>query len=268
VLYHPVRQAVRARVIGGDPEVRKAVDAFLDAHPFALKHYLLYAVSAGNPPFSTGAKAKDLQDLKGLEAVLARAWTGWKLDELMGTVQQEYRKSLKAYLTAIDGPMLKEREILKVPEAGPQSVLVVNLLDAQGEVRGAASDSEVVLVVGPADKPNVEGLLTEYARVMIEPVVAKKVSGWANGAQVMREAQVLGATEQTVGDYATSVIATAIALKAMDVNDAAFDAAGSRGYFGAKDIALMFDGSKPLDAMVLDALGKAEAKRPSASPKK
>jgi hypothetical protein len=269
VLYHPVRQAVRARVIGGDPEVRKAADAFLDAHPFPLKHYLAYAASAANPPFNGGAKAKDLQDLKGLETVLAKAWTGWKLDELMGTVQQEYRKSLKAYLSAIDGPMLKEREILKVPENGPQSVLVVNLLDAQNEVRGAATEGEVVLVVGPADKPNVEGVLTQYAKLIIEPTVSKKISGWSNGAQVLREAQVAGAAEQSVGDYATSVIATAIALKALDASDAAYDAAGNRGYFGAKDIAAMFDGSKPLDAIVLDALGKAEAKRPSAAtPKK
>jgi hypothetical protein len=187
----------------------------------------------------------------------------------MGTVQQEYRKALKAYLSAIDGPMLKEREILKVPENGPESVLVVNLLDAQNEVRGASTDGEVVLVVGPADKPNVEGVLTQYAKLMIEPTVSKKVSGWTNGAQVLREAQVSGAADQTVTDYATSVIATAIALKAMDANDAAYDAAANRGYFGAKDIAAMFDGSKPLDAVVLDALGKAEAKRPSAAtPKK
>jgi hypothetical protein len=80
--------------------------------------------------------------------------------------------------------MLKEREILKVPEGGPESVLVVNLLDAQNQVRAAATDSEVVFVVGPADKPNVEGLLTEYARVIIEPVVSKKVSAWANGGQL------------------------------------------------------------------------------------
>src|SRR5687767_3412176 len=75
-LYHPVRQQVRQRVIGGDADVRKAADAFLDAHPVALRRYLTYAVSAAPPPFSTGAKAKDLQDLKGLEGVLQKAWSG------------------------------------------------------------------------------------------------------------------------------------------------------------------------------------------------
>jgi hypothetical protein len=268
VLYHPVRQAVRARVIGTDPDVRKAADAFLDAHPVALRRYLAYAASGGNPPFTAGAKAKDLQDLKGLEQVLAKAWTGWKLEELFGTVQQEYRKSLKAYLTAIDGPMQKEREILKVPEGGAQSVLVLNLLDAQNEVRGVATDNEMVLIVGPADKPNVEGVLAQFARLVIEPVVSKKVSGWAAGAQVLREAQVAGATEQNLSEYATSLIATAVALRAMDASDVTYDAANNRGYFGAKDIAAMFDGSKPLDAFVLDALAKAEAHRPSVAPPK
>lgn len=269
VQYHPVRQQVRSRVIGGGEDVRKAADAFLDAHPVALRRYLAYAVSASPPPFANGAKAKDLQDLKGLEAVLAKAWTGWKLDELMGTVQGEYRKVLKSYLTAIDAPMLKARDIMKVKEGSHESVLVVNLLDAQNEVRGVQTDAEVVLVVGPADKPNVEGLLKEYARVMVDPVVAKKASGWANGAQVLREAQVAGATEQTVQDYASALLATAVALRAMDANDAAWDAAAARGYFGAKDIAAMFDGGKPLDTWVADAFAKAESKRPSTGgPKK
>jgi hypothetical protein len=264
VMYHPVRQQVRSRVIGGDAEPRRVADAFLDAHPLALRHYLQYAVSASPPPFSSGPKAKDLQDLKGLEAVLQKAWAGWKLEELMGTVQGEYRKVLKSYLSAIDAPMVKTREILKVPEGGQQSVLVVNLLDAQNEVRGVQTDSEVVLVVGPADKPNVEGLLKEYARVMVDPVVSKKAAAWSNGAAVLREAQVAGAAEQTVGDYASALVATAVALRAMDANDAAWDAAANRGYFGAKDIAALFDGGKPLDGWVFDALARAEAKRPSA----
>ncbi|MBL8953734.1 MAG: hypothetical protein JNK82_23365 [Myxococcaceae bacterium] len=268
VLYHPVRQQVRQRVIGGDAEVKKVADAFLDAHPVALRRYLAYAASAAPPPFSTGATAKDLQDLKGLEAVLARAWSGWKLDELMGTVQGEYRKVLKSYLSAIDTPMQKARDLLKVPEGGSASVLVVNLLDAQNEVRGVQTDSEIVLVVGPADKPNVEGLLKEYARVMVDPVVSKKVSGWANGAAVLREAQVAGATEQTLQDYASGLVATAVALRAMEANDAAYEAANARGYFGAKDIAALFDGGKTVDAVVADAFVKAEAKRPTAAPPK
>ena len=48
-----------------------AADAFLDAHPVSLKRYLHYAVSGSPPPFSAGPKSKELQDLKGLEQVLA-----------------------------------------------------------------------------------------------------------------------------------------------------------------------------------------------------
>jgi len=268
VLYHPVRAQVRQRVIGGDAEVKKAADAFLDAHPVGLRRYLAYAASAAPPPFASGAKAKDLQDLKGLEGILQKAWTGWKLDELMGTVQGEYRKVLKSYLASIDAPMQKARDLLKVPESAPASVLVVNLLDAHNEVRGVQTESEVVLVVGPADKPNVEGLIKEYARVMVEPIVAKKASGWTNGPALLREAQVAGATEQTVQDYASGLVATAVALRAMEASDPTWEAAHARGYFGAKDIAALFDGGKPLETFIADAFAKAEAKRPQAAPPK
>src|SRR3954453_8454911 len=54
VLYHPGRQ-VAPRVIGSDTAARKAADTFLDAHPVALRRYLQYAVSASQPPFSSGA---------------------------------------------------------------------------------------------------------------------------------------------------------------------------------------------------------------------
>ena len=265
VRYHPVRQQVRARVIGGDPEVRKVADDFFDKHPAALRNYLAWAVRGSPPPFKTAPQSKDkeIADLKGFEAVLGRAWTGWKLDELMGTVVGEYRRSLKSYLTAIDAPLAKARTILKVPENGPQSLLVVNLLDSQDEVRGVMGEGEIVLVVGPSDKPNVEGLLREYARVLIDPVVAKKVSGWAGGVQLLKEAQVAGASEQTVADYATGLLTYAVALKAMDANDAAWEAAQSRGYFGIKEIGKMFDEGKPLDGWVLDALARAETRRPA-----
>lgn len=267
VNYHPVRQQVRSRVIGGDPEVRKLADDFLDKHPMALRSYLHYAIHGVPPPFAAPPKPKEkdkeLTDLKGFEAVLAKAWTGWKLDELMGTVQGEYRKALKGYLSAIDAPLVNARKILKVPDNGPQSLLVVNLLDANDTVRGVMGEGEIVLVVGPSEKPNVEGLLREYARVLIDPVVAKKASTWAGGAQLLKEAQVAGATEQTVGDYATALFTNAVALKALDANDAAWEAAQNRGYFGVRDIAKMFDDGKPLDAWVMDALSKAETRRPA-----
>lgn len=257
VIYHPVRQAVRARVIGGDPEVRKVADAFFDAHPQGLRRYLAFAVQAGSPPFAL-PKAKDLGDLKGFEAVLARAWTGWKLEELMGQVQQDYRKALKAYLTVVDQPLLKTREVLKVPDSA-EVLLVVNLLDAQDQVRAVRGESgEAFIIVGPSDKPNVEGVLREYTRLVVEPTIARKVGAWAGGAQVLREAQLAGANEQTVQDYATALFTTSVAMRAMDANDAAYDAAAARGYFGIKDLGKMFDDGKPLETWVLDGLAKVE----------
>jgi hypothetical protein len=263
VKYDPVRSLVRAKVIGGDPSVKQAAEDFFDKHPAPMRKYLAYAVNGGQPPFSGEPKAKDLADLKGFEVVLAKAWTAWKLDEVMAAVQGDYRKALKGYLDAIDGPLAKERAILKVPDSGPQSLLVVNLLDTQDMVRGVMGDGEVVLVVGPSDKPNVLGLLKEYARVFLEAPVTKRASQWREGAATLKEAQVAGATEQTVADYATALFSLAVAGKALDYTDAQWDALQNGGYFGVHEIAKMFDEGKPVDGWVLDALSKAEARRPS-----
>jgi hypothetical protein len=262
VVYHPVRQAVRGKVIGGDPEVKKAADAFFDAHPLSLRKYLAYALAGGAPPFSVAPKEKELADLKGFEQVLARAWTGWKLDAVLGQVQGDYRKTIKTYLTAIDEPLARARKLLKVPENGPQTLLVVNLLDAQDGVLGTLVGNEVIIVVGPADKPNVEGVVREFARVFVEGAVAKKASAWAGGAAVLREAQLAGATEQSVEEYTTALLTRAVALKAFESNDAAYDAAAAKGYFGLKDVAKLFDDPKGLDGLG-DALKVVETRRPA-----
>ena len=263
VTYHPVRQQVRGRVIGGDPEVRKAADAFFDAHPTGLRRYLSYVVGSDQPPFAAGAKAKDLQELKGLEQLLARAWAGWKLEELMGTVQGDYRKVLKSYLTGTDFPLGRARALLKVPEA-TESLIVVNLLDSQDQVRAVLGEAgEAFIIVGPSDKPNVEGVIREFSRLWVEPAVSRQVGKWAGGVAVLREAQLAGATEQSLQDYATATITTAIALRATEANDAAFDAAAARGYYGIKDISKLFDEGKPLDTLVLDAMQKIETRRPA-----
>lgn len=263
VIYSPVRQQVRARVIGGDPEVRKAADAFFDAHPVALGRYLSWAIQADNPPFAAGPKAKDFADLKGFEQVMSKAWAGWKLDELMAQVQQEYRKSLKAYLVGVDGPLAKARALLKVPD-NAEVLLLVNLLDAQDQVRSVRGEKgEAFLIAGPSDKPNVQGLLKAFAALSVEPAVAKQVGRWGGGPAVLREAQLAGANEQTVADYATAVISLAAAMKAMDASDAAYDEAAAKGYFGIKDVAKLIDDGKPVEAWVLDALQKVETRRPA-----
>ncbi len=263
VAYHPVRQLVRSRVIGGDPDVKRAADAFFDAHPTALRRYLSYAVASEPPPFSAGAKAKDLQELKGLEAVLAKAWTAWKLEEVLNTVQAEYRQTLKSYLSVTDFPLQRARTLLKTPES-QEVLIVVNLLDANDEVRAVSGEAgEVFIIAGPSDKPNVKGVIREFTRLAIEASVAKAVTKWGGGVAVLKEAQLAGAPEATLQEYAAGAISEAVALRATEANDAAFDAAHARGYFGIKDISRLFDDGKNLDSIVTDALQKLETRRPA-----
>ncbi len=49
----------------------------------------------------------------------------------------------------------------------------------------------------------------------------------------------------------------------MEPASTAYEAASSRGYFGIKDIAKLFDEGKPLDTIVSDALTKIETRRPA-----
>ncbi|MEW5740424.1 MAG: hypothetical protein AB1938_15960 [Myxococcota bacterium] len=263
VTYSPARQLVRAKVIGGDPEVRKAADAYFDGHAVPMGRYLSWAVQADAPPFAAGPRSKDFADLKGFEQVMSKAWAGWKLDEVMAQVQGEYRKSLKLYLAGVDGPLTKARGLLKVPEA-TEVLLLVNLLDAHDQVRAVRGEKgEAFLIAGPSDKPNVEGLLKAFAALSVEPAVAKNAAKWGGGAAVLREAQLAGAREETVIEYATNLISLAAAMKAMDASDAAYEAAAAKGYFGIKDVSKLFEDGKPVDAWALDAMQKIETRRPA-----
>ncbi len=262
--FHPVRIKVRERVLADEGDLKKQADAFFDGHALPIDRYLAYALSTSPPPFASGPKSRELADLKGLEALLAKAHAGWKLDELLASVQADYRKALRAYLPVLDGPIGKAKKILRLSGDGPQCALVVNLLDSGGVARGLRTDSEVVVVVGPSEKPDVEAVVRELARALIGPSVAKKAqTGWSGGQALLREAKGYGATEQTVGDYAASLFARAVALKAMDASDAAYEAAAQKGYFGLKDIAQRLDDGKPIDGWALDALARAETRRPT-----
>ena len=264
-VFHPVRQQLRARVLSGEGTLRDQGQVFFDAHPVPLERYLAYTLQSASPPFSSGAKAKDLQDLKGLEGVLKSVHAGWSLQDALAQAQGEYRRALRPYLATLDEPLLKLRATLKVPENGPSTLVVMNLLDAQGAVRGSLAENEIALVVGPSEKANLEGLLAEYARVVLDPQVAKKAeSGWGNGAALLREAQLAGAGEKSVGAYAVALLSRAAALKALGAPDAAWDQAAAQGYFGLKDLSRGFDDAgKPVDAWMLDALARVEPRKPA-----
>lgn len=260
--FHPVRDQVRNKLLTASPEVRAQADAFFDSHPVPVDRYLAYALSTSAPPFASGPKSKDFKDVTGLEALLKAAHGQWKLAELQAETQAEYRKALRAYLSVLDAPLSQAQKTLKADKAAP-SLLVVNLLDAQNSVRAVQSESGVVLVVGPSESPDVEAIVREYARLIVEPAVVKKAAQWGGGNTLLREAQALGAAETSVTAYATALFTRALALKATNAPDKDWDAAAQKGYFGLKDIAKAFEDGRPVDSWALDALAKAETRRPA-----
>jgi hypothetical protein len=262
IAYHPVRLGLRARVLSSAPEVRRAADAFLDAHPLELRRYLTWAIRAAAPPlFGAGAGGPEAQELKGFEQVLAHAWRAWRLDELYAASQREHRRELKAYLPVIDAPLARARALLGAPPT-QELQLWVNLLDAQGVVRGAWGEGgEAVLVVGPADRPNVEGVIREYARISLEPAVVARIGKWRGGATVLQDARLAGVTDRTVQEYAVSLFSLAVTLQAVEAPDAVWEAEAARGYWGLREIARLVDG-RPVETWMPDALARVEARRP------
>lgn len=261
--FHPVRTRVRGATRGLDPEVLEQADRFFDAHPHPLERYLSYAVQL-TPPYSAAPKAKELAELKGFEGLLARVYGNWKLGELLAQVQTEYRKALIPYLAVLDQPLGKARKLLKVPDSSPAPLLVVNLLDAPGSARAVKGEAELVLVLGPSERPNVEGALRAYARSFIAPKIAAKAQqNWGGGSTLLREAQLSGASERTVGEYATELLSRALALRALEAGEPAYEAAARQGYFGLKELGRAFEDARPVEAWSLEALKLAEARRPA-----
>lgn len=257
--YPKVRELVRSRVLGIEPEVRRAADAFLDAHPMPLERYLAYVLSTDAPVFDHAPVGGEL---KGLDQVLRQAWTGWRLEELTNGAQVAQRQALKAWLPVLDAPLGRAKEALRSP--GVEVVLIVNLLDAPDTARAVAGGvGRIFLVVGPTASPDVELVVRELARFLIEPLVARQAARWEAGPTVLLEAQQAGAREKTVEALATEALSMAVALKAVGAAEARWDAASSSGYFGIRDAAKLLDDAKPLDGWALDAMHKLETRRPA-----
>jgi hypothetical protein len=169
----------------------------------------------------------------------------------------DYRTAMRSYVAAVDAPLQRTQRLLGLPEGGLAVRVVVNLLGAEGWVRGFRTGQGVAVVVGPGRTPELERVVREYARLVLPPRVGEQAQArWAAGPALLREAQALGAREATVGEYAVALVSRAVALAALEAPDAAYEAARREGYFGLKVLAGSFGDSRPVDAWVLEGLAR------------
>jgi hypothetical protein len=100
-------------------------------------------------------------------------------------------------------------------------------------------------------------VVREFARsVLSSRMGARLESRWTGGVGTLREARGAGAAEATVGEYGVALLSRALALRATDAQEAAYEAAGRQGYFGLKALARSFEDSRPVDAWALDGLSR------------
>lgn len=251
--YPPARTLVREALAGADPTVLQRAQAFFDAHPLPLERYLALAVRMEDEP----EVPAELRELEGLEALLDLADSKWPLPVLRTETFDDYRSAMRSYLASVDAPLQRAQRLLRLPESGPGLRVVVNLLGAEGWVRGFRTGEGVAVVVGPGRTPEVERVVWEYARLVLPPRVGEQAQArWAAGPALLREAQALGAREATVGEYAVALVSRAVALAALEAPDAAYETARREGYFGLKALAGSFGDSRPVDAWVLEGLAR------------
>jgi hypothetical protein len=251
--YPPARTLVRDTLAGADATVRQRAQAFFDAHPVPLERYLALAVRMEDEH----EVPAELRELEGLEALLDLADAKWPLPVLRTETFDDYRSAMRSYLAAVDAPLQRAQRLLRLPEGGPSLRVVVNLLGAEGWVRGFRTGKGVAVVVGPGRTPEVERVISEYARLMLPPRVGEQAQArWAAGPALLREAQALGAREATVGEYAVALVSRALALAALEAPDSAYETASREGYFGLKGLAGSFGDSRSVDAWVLEGLAR------------
>ncbi|MDC0707609.1 hypothetical protein POL68_03920 [Stigmatella sp. ncwal1] len=257
--YPPSRTRVREALSRADPAVAQRAQAFFDAHPVPLERYLAATVRMGDedaPP--------EARELAGLEVLLDRVEEHWPVPALRAETFPDYRAAMRTYLPLLDEPWRRTHRLLRLPEGKPRLRLVVNLLDAEGQVYGFQTGQGAVLVVGPSRTPALEKVMWEYARTLLPARIGEQAqTRWAAGPALLREAQALGAKETTVGAYAVSLLSRALALSALAAPISAYEDAGREGYFGLQELAGSFDNPRPVDAWALEGLARVGSERPS-----
>ncbi|HYH99981.1 hypothetical protein [Hyalangium sp.] len=258
--YSPARVRVREALAGADPAVLQRAQVFFDAHPLPLERYVALAVRMEDGP----EVPAELRELEGLETLLDLVEAKWPVPGLRAETFDDYRAEMRSYLAVLDAPLQRTQRLLRLPEGRPGLRVVVNLLGAEGWVRGFRTAKGVAVLVGPGRSPEVERVMWEYARLMLPPRVREQAQAqWTGGPALLREAQALGAREATVGEYAVALVSRALALAAMEAPDSAYELASHEGYFGLKGLAGSFADARSVDAWVLEGLARVAAGRPS-----
>jgi hypothetical protein len=234
VAYSTLRGLVRARGRGAEPSLKDALEAYLDAHPVPVEGYLAV---------SLGASA----ELPGLQVLLDRAWTEWRLGELAAESAPEQRAALLAWVPLVQGPLRQALGLLKAP--GRPLRLVSSPLDAPGAVRSLVDQQgRLVLVVGPVDGRSAEELIRHVASSELTPLVGRHMQGWTRGAMVLREARMDGSTEQTLPQLATGLLSQVVVARALGRD------AGPAGS--------TLDAARSLEGWVVDALPMLAPRQP------
>ena len=260
--FSPVRTEVRQALATLDPKLKAQVNAFFDAHPLPLAKYAAYAAQLGPAPDFTAPASAQPAELHGFEKQLAAVYRAANVQALFAAVQDAYRADTKSYIAAIDGPLFQARKLLHDP-AG-RTIIAVNDLDGRGAAEAVPLGADALLVLGPASKPDVQGAVRAYARLVLDPLVAKRASalkGAAEQAAVVRGSG--GPALDGAADYASELLARAIAIQVASQNPTADeDAALKQGFAGIKEavhaVAELGKPDRPLDQVVPDVLARIE----------
>lgn len=263
--FSPVRVKVREALATLDPKLKDKVSAFFDAHPLPLARYVAYTAQLGPAPSFTAPAGVQPAELAGFEKQLAQVYEAAKVHELFAQVQEAYRADTKAYLGQLDEPLSKARKLLHDPPG--RAIVAVNDLDGQGAAQAVPVGAESLLVLGPSKEPNVQGVVRAYARLVLDPVVARRAGalrGAADQAAVVRGSG--GPALEGAADYASELLARAIAIKVASTDPAGDEqAALEQGFAGIKDAVRAVDelgkGERPLEQSVPDVLARIELHR-------
>jgi len=264
--YSPVRVRVREALAGLDPKLLAQVNAFFDAHPLPLAQYVAYTAQLGPAPSFSAPAGIAPASLAGFEKQLAAVYQAAKVGALFAQVQEAYRADTKAYVPVIDGPLAQARTLLRDPPG--RAIVAVNDLDGQGAVQAVSVGSDTkLLVVGPSATPDVEGVVRAYARLVLAPIMGKKAGALKGASEQAAVVRGSGGPELTsAADYATALLARAIAIKVTARDAAASEkAAEKQGFAGIKDavraVGELAKPGRPLDQVIPDVLARIDLKR-------